>query len=98
MKEIRIPANSALKSLGIYALATGSSLGSISFPASLEVVEREGILGHVGAKNIHVKWPVPPTLQRFRVSDKTTLWVPKGAAEAYKAAFGWKNAKEVKEE
>ena len=98
MKEIRIPANSALKSLGIYALATGSSLGSISFPASLEVVEREGILGHVGAKNIHVKWPVPPTLSRFRVSDKTTLWVPKGTAEAYKAAFGWKNAKEIKEE
>ena len=98
MKEIRIPTNSALKSLGIYALATGSSLGSISFPASLEVVEREGILGHVGAMNIHVKWPVPPTLQRFRVSDKTTLWVPKGAAEAYKAAFGWNHAKDIKEE
>jgi len=98
MKEIRIPANSALKSLGIYALATGSSLSSISFPASLEVVEREGILGHVGAKNIHVKWPVPPTLQRFRVSDKTTLWVPKGTAEAYKAAFGWNHAKDIKEE
>lgn len=98
MKEIRIPANSALKSLGIYALATGSSLSSISFPASLEVVEREGVLGHVGAKNIHVKWPVPPTLQRFRISDKTTLWVPKGAAEAYKAAFGWNHAKDIKEE
>lgn len=98
MKEIRIPANSALKSLGIYALATGSSLGSISFPASLEVVEREGILGHVGAKNIHVKWPVPPTLQRFRVSDNATLWVPKGTAEAYRAAFGWNHAKEIKEE
>lgn len=98
MKEIRIPANSSLKSLGIYALATGSSLGSISFPASLEVVEREGILGHVGAKNIHVKWLVPPTLQRFRISDKTTLWVPKGTGDAYKAAFGWSHAKEIKEE
>ncbi len=98
MKDIRIPANSALKSLGIYALATGSSLGSISFPASLEVVEREGILGRVGAKNIHVKWPVPPTLQRFRVSSKATLWVPKGTGDAYKAAFGWNYAKEIREE
>ena len=98
MKEIRIPANSVLKTLGIYALATGSSLNSISFPASLEVVEQEGILGHVGAGNIHVKWPVPPTLSRFRVSDKATLWVPKGTGEAYKAAFGWNNAKEIKEE
>ena len=98
MKEIRIPENSALKSLGVYALATGSGLNTITFPASLEVVENNGILGNVAAKNIHVKWPVPPVLSRFRISDKITLWVPKGSGDAYKAAFGWNQAKEIKEE
>jgi hypothetical protein len=64
----------------------------------LEVVENNGILGNVAAKNIHVKWPVPPVLSRFRISDKITLWVPKGSGDAYKAAFGWNQAKEIKEE
>ena len=98
MKEIRLPANSSLKTLGIYALATGHGLNSISFPASLEVVEKFGILGNVTAKNIHVKWAVPPTLSRFRISDETTLWVPKGTGNAYRAAFGWNHANEIKEE
>jgi hypothetical protein len=50
--------------------------------------EEEGILGRMSAENIHVKWTVPPTLSRFRIADTTTLWVPKGCADAYKAAKG----------
>jgi hypothetical protein len=60
--------------------------------------EEEGILGRVSAENIHVKWTVPPTLSRFSIADNTTLWAPKGCADAYKAAKGWNHAKEIKEE
>jgi hypothetical protein len=95
---INIPEDSQLESLGIYALRTGTRLKTITFPTSLDVVEREGILGLVSAENIHVKWTVPPTLSRFRIADTTTLWVPKGTADAYKAATGWNHAKEIKEE
>ena len=98
MKDIRIPDNSVLKSIGALALNPGSRLNSISFPSSLEVVEKDGILGNVAAENIHVKWTTPPTLSRFRILDITTLWVPQGTAAAYKAAFGWNHAKEIKEE
>lgn len=99
IKQINIPADSQLQHVGCFAFATSSTFDEIRLPASL-IVEEENltIVGHPNTPNIHVSWTVPPVLKRLRISKRQTLYVPQGSGEAYRAAKGWKNAKEIVEE
>jgi hypothetical protein len=98
LTTLTLPADSKLETLGSYALATGSTLDDIYFPSTLRIIENQGILGHVSARRIHLKWTTPPVLERFGVSRNATLCVPLGTAEAYRNAKGWNRAKEIVEE
>lgn len=99
IKAINIPANSQLRHLDAYALGTGSQLRSIRFPTTLEIVEDKGpLLGGASAQEIHLGWAEPPLLRRLGINSTTTLYVPRGSGNAYRAAAGWNRAKEIIEE
>lgn len=96
IKDIIIPQDSKLESLGEEAFNTGSVLNSLFIPASATNIYRNALKG-LRAKELHVKWSTPPTLQGEAYSG-CTLYVPKGFAEKYQAADYWKNYKDIREE
>ena len=99
LTRINIPEDSRLQLLGQYALATTNTLAEIRLPATLIVnTSTPPILGGVHARNLHVKWLTPPSLGRYGIHKNTTVYVPMGAAVAYRQADGWKRAAKIIEE
>lgn len=99
VKEIVIPKDSKLEELGYFSFSTGSRVKEVYFPITLKIDEHQmAPFGMIACDHMHVSWSLPPMLNRSRISKYTTLCVPMGSGEAYKAAEGWKNAKEIIEE
>ncbi len=96
IKEINIPQDSKLASIGEEAFNTGSVIGSLLIPASVTYLSKNALKG-LQAKELHVKLATPPSLQGNVYSD-CVLYVPKGSLEKYKAADYWKNYKDIREE
>ncbi len=96
IKDIIIPQDSKLESLGEEVFNTGSILNGLFIPISATNISKNALKG-LRAKELHVKWATPPTLQGEAYSS-CTLYVPKGCAEKYQAADYWKNYKDIREE
>lgn len=96
IKDIIIPQDSKLESLGEEVFNTGSVLNSLFIPASATNISKNALKG-LRTKELHVKWVTPPTLQGEAYSG-CILYVPKGCVEKYQAADYWKNYKNIREE
>lgn len=71
-------------------------VGKIILPESVTVIESNAFSGLFGVKEYHLKMLTPPTLAAsgaIRIGSfgdtDTKIYVPKGAADAYKAATNW---------
>lgn len=96
IKEINIPQDSKLASIGEEAFNTGSVINSLLIPATVTYISKNALKG-LQAKELHVKLATPPSLQGNVYSD-CVLYVPKGSIEKYKTANYWNNYKDIKEE
>ncbi|MFC2738544.1 MAG: leucine-rich repeat protein [Prevotella sp.] len=98
LTEINIPADSRLETIGYCAFDTGTRVHDLAYPASLVLNENNGFSGNFHAERVHVKWAVPPVLKTHGVGANTVLYVPRGTGALYRAANGWKRAKDIIEE
>lgn len=96
IKEINIPQDSKLASIGEEAFNTGSVINSLLIPATATYISKNALKG-LQARELHVKLATPPSLQG-NVYPDCVLYVPKGSLDKYKSANYWKNYKDIKEE
>lgn len=96
IKNIVIPKDSQLASLGAEAFNTGSVIESLFIPSSVSDLSPDALVG-MQAKELHVTWTTPPTMNGTAYSD-CTLYVPKGCADKYRAADYWKDYNNIVEE
>ncbi len=93
-------ASSGLRELDVNALSTCSKLTTVELPATLETV-REGAFQSCDAlTDITVLAKNPPvclTIFADAAYAGATLYVPRGTAQAYKAAAGWSGFNKIEE-
>ena len=92
---------SALQDIGDMAFA-GSSLTSISLPASLKTMGSKVFNGCRQLSAIHIASSVPPVAKQDTFDGinlaACTLYVPKGAKDNYWLPDGWEKFKHIVEE
>lgn len=90
-----------LTAIGVNAFRYCSSLKSIVLPATLQSVGSDCFVGctSLSAVHCHAAEPVSLGAAAFEgVAEHCTLYVPVGSVARYKAAEGWKDFAEIKED
>lgn len=98
LKAVTLP--EGVTSIGKYAFSKCAGLKTITIPESVTNIGLFAFALCSGLTEVRSLNPTPPSCgQRpFNGKDGTTLYVPIGAAEAYRNAEGWKEFKNIVEE
>ena len=87
--------------IGASALKDCVGLTSVTIPGNVTDISREAFWGCTGLTSVYSKNPTPPEACATFSSvtyNTATLYVPKGAVDAYKSAGGWREFKKIVEE
>ena len=98
LTSITIP--NSVRYIGEWAFHGCSALTSITIPNSVTSIGYEAFYGCDSLTSIYVKWSTPIEFDSYfdyDVRENATLYVPKGSLEAYKAAYGWEDFKNIQE-
>lgn len=88
-----------IKTISDFAFQGCSGLTSIAIPSSVTSMGFSSFWGcnNLTSVTVFSEEPIACSISPFTNSANATLYVPKGSREAYKAADGWKDFKEIVE-
>ncbi len=99
LTSIEIP--NSVTSIGSYAFDGCSGLTSITIPSSVKYIGGDAFYGCTSLTSIYLFSETPATIYVLdrdnNIYENATLYVPQGSLEAYKAADGWKEFKNIVE-
>ena len=77
-------------SIGVYAFYGCKGLTSITIPDSVTSISSDAFYNCLALRNIYIKSATPPTLaNKSAIPSQTTIHVPVGSGDAYRAATNW---------
>lgn len=90
-----------VRSIASGAFLNNKKITEVVIPSSVKYISENSFYGCYSLEKVVCENPTPPTglaINHICSNDQSvTLYVPKGAVSAYKAADGWSNFKEIRE-